>query len=261
MRIVACIKQVPDTTNVKLDEKTGTMKREGVESIINPFDTYALEEVVRLKERFGGEVIVLTMGPPQAENALREAVALGADDAILLSDRAFAGSDTLATSYTLSRAVDKIGDVDLVICGKQATDGDTAQVGPGVAQHLGYPCVTWVRKVTDVGERSMTVERLMEEGHDVLELRLPAVITVVKEINTPRMPSIRGKRTAKKMEIKVWNAGDIVVDANKLGLSGSPTQVFRTFAPPTRSGGEVFKGEPKDLAKDLAERLRDIMAH
>ena len=260
MRIVACIKQVPDTTNVKLDEKTGTMKREGVESIINPFDTYALEEAVRLKERFGGEVIVLTMGPPQAENALREAVSLGADDAILLSDRAFAGSDTLATSYTLSRAVEKIGDVDLIICGKQATDGDTAQVGPGIAQHLGIPCVTWVRKVEDADERSMRVERLMEEGHDILDVRLPAAITVVKEINTPRVPSIRGKRAAKKMELKVWGAADIAVDTNKLGLSGSPTQVFRTFAPPRREGGEVFQGEPVELASNLADRLREIMS-
>jgi electron transfer flavoprotein beta subunit len=260
MKIVVCIKQVPDTTSVKLDAKTGTMKREGVSSIINPFDAYALEEAVRLKEAHGGEVIVLSMGPPQAEVALREAVSLGADSAILLSDRAFAGSDTLATSYTLGRAIDKIGDVDLVFTGKQATDGDTAQVGPGVAQQLGIPCVTWIRRVASIEDGRMRVERLMEDGHAVLELKLPALLTVVKEINIPRMPSIRGKRAAKKIEIIVWGAADLNVDEAKLGLSGSPTQVFRTFAPPKRAGGQVFEGEPGDLAKDLAGRLREIMS-
>ncbi len=260
MKIVVCIKQVPDTTNVKLDEETGTMKREGVESIINPFDAYALEEGVRLKETHGGEVVALSMGPPQAENALREAVSLGADDAVLLSDRAFAGSDTLATSYTLSRAIEKLGEVDLVLCGKQATDGDTAQVGPGIATALGMPCVTWVRRIDEVNEQTFVVERLMEDGYDVLEVRRPAVLTVVKEINEPRVPSIRGKRAARKLELKVWGADDLTVDPNKLGLAGSPTQVFRTFAPPARGGGEVHRGEAPELAEILAGKLREIMS-
>ncbi|HDH99543.1 MAG TPA: electron transfer flavoprotein beta subunit/FixA family protein, partial [Firmicutes bacterium] len=181
MDIVVCIKQVPETTEVKIDPQTKTLVREGIPGIVNPFDMYAIEEGLRLKERYGGKVKVLTMGPPQAEDALREALAMGADEAVLLSDKALAGSDTLATSYALSMAVRKLG-YDLVICGKQAVDGDTAQVGPEMAEHLGVPFVAWVRKVEEVSDGKIKVQRLMDDGYEVLEMPLPALITVVKEI-------------------------------------------------------------------------------
>jgi len=195
MKIVVCIKQVPDTTDVKINPETNTLIREGVESIINPFDMYAIEEAVKLKERFGGYATVVTMGPPQAESVLREALSLGIDSAIHLSDRAFAGSDTWATSLILAKGIAKLGDYDLVICGKQASDGDTAQVGPGIATHLDLPQATYVRRVDsvhlDASPKVMIVERLLEEGYELIELQLPALITVVKEINEPRLPSLR----------------------------------------------------------------------
>ncbi|MGD2278875.1 MAG: electron transfer flavoprotein subunit beta/FixA family protein, partial [Candidatus Omnitrophota bacterium] len=216
MKIAVLIKQVPNTTDVKIDPETNTLKREGVESVINPFDTYAIEEAVRIKERLGeGEVVVVSMGPPQAEEALREALSLGCDSAILLSDRKFAGSDTWATSYTLSQAIRKIGDCDLIICGKQASDGDTAQVGPGVSTHLDIPQVTYVKKIESIDKSKATVERMTEEGYDIIELPLPAVLTVVKEINEPRLPSLKGKMKAKKAEIAVWTAGDLGCDEDK----------------------------------------------
>jgi electron transfer flavoprotein beta subunit len=197
MRIVVCIKQVPATNDAKIDPETKRIVREGHKAILNPFDTYALEEGVRLKEKYGGEVIAITMGPQKAEAVLREAISVGADKAILLSDRAFGGSDTWATSYVLAKAIEKIGDVDLVICGKQAIDGDTAQVGPGIAAHLDYLQATYVMAVDNIAESRITVKRMHEEGYDVCQLDLPAVITVVKDINTPRIPSLRGRMAAK----------------------------------------------------------------
>ncbi len=221
MKIVVCIKQVPDTTDVKINPETNTLIREGVASIINPFDMYAIEEAVRLKERFGGEAIVVTMGPPQAADALREALSLGIDRAIHLSDRAFAGSDTWATSLILAKAIEKIGGCDLVICGKQASDGDTAQVGPGIAAHINLPQATYVRRIDtvhlDTDPKMMVVERLLEEGYEIIELKLPALITVVKEINEPRLPSLRGKMSARKAEIPVWGNKDLAIDENQIG--------------------------------------------
>ena len=201
MNIIVCIKQVPNTTNVQIDSTTGILKREGVESIINPFDEYAIEEGIRLKEKYGGKATVITMGPPQAEAALREAVGRGIDAAVLVTDRAFAGADTWATAYTLASAIKTIGEYDLIICGKQATDGDTAQVGPGIAEMLDIPHVAYVKKIEEVTQSEMKVERMMEDGYDLIETPLPAVITVVKEINTPRLPSLRGMMNAKKMEV------------------------------------------------------------
>ncbi len=263
MKIVVCIKQVPDTTEVKINPETNTLIREGVESIINPFDMYAIEEAVRLKERFNGEVIVITMGPPQAESALREALSVGADSAIHLSDRAFAGSDTWATSLILARAIEKIGGVDLVICGKQASDGDTAQVGPGIATHLDLPQATYVRKVDsvllDTEPNVMVVERLLEEGYEILEIQLPALITVVKEINEPRMPSLRGKMSAKKAVIPVWSNADLDIKESQIGLNGSPTQVVKIFTPPQKEGGKVFEGEPQEVVDKLIEEIKDIL--
>jgi len=256
MHIIVCIKQVPNTTDVRIDPATNTLMREGVESVINPFDAYAIEEAVRLKERLGGKVTAVTMGPPQAENALREAISLGCDEAVLVTDRKFAGSDTWATSYTLSAAIRKIGTFDLIICGKQASDGDTAQVGPGISAHLDIPQVTYVKKIEEISASSAKVHRMTEEGYDVVETPVPCVLTVVKEINTPRLPSLRGMMKAKSAKPMKWNAEDIEADPKLLGLDGSPTRVVRIFTPPPRKGGEMLKGDVQDTARELAELLK-----
>lgn len=259
MNIVVCIKQVPNTTDVKIDPVTNTLIRDGVESVINPFDTYAIEEAVRLKERFGGKVIVITMGPPQAENALKEAISLGCDEAILVSDRKFAGSDTWATSYTLSRAIKKIGSFDIILCGKQASDGDTAQVGPGISTHLDIPQVTYVKKVEEISANKAKVERMTEEGYDIVETPLPCLFTVVKEINTPRLPSLKGMMKAKSAKITKWSAEDTACDAKSIGLEGSPTRVVKIFTPPPRKGGEIIKGDANEAASKLAGLLKDVV--
>ncbi len=259
MNIVVCIKQVPNTTDVKIDPVTNTLIRDGVESIINPFDTYAIEEAVRLKERFGGHVTVITMGPPQAENALKEAISLGCDEAILVSDRKFAGSDTWATSYTLACAIKKIGAFDIIICGKQASDGDTAQVGPGISMHLDIPQVTYVKKIEEISSNSAKVERMMEEGYDIIETPLPCLFTVVKEINTPRLPSLKGMMKAKSAKIIKWTAEDIDCDPKNIGLDGSPTRVIKIFTPPPRKGGEILIGDPHEVADKLVGLLKDVV--
>jgi len=257
MKIIVLIKQVPDTTDVRIDPVTNTLIREGVESVINPFDRYAIEEAVRTKEKFeGSEVIVISMGPPQAENALREAISLGCDRGILLSDRKFAGSDTWATSYTIAQAIRKIDDYKIIFGGKQASDGDTAQVGPGVSMHLDIPQVTYIKKIEKIDESGATVERMTEEGFDIVETPLPVLFTVVKEINEPRLPSLRGKMKAKKAEITVWTAADLDCDDNNIGLNGSPTKVAKIFTPPQREGGRILKGEPHEVAKELSELLQ-----
>ncbi|MBU0952085.1 MAG: electron transfer flavoprotein subunit beta/FixA family protein [Elusimicrobia bacterium] len=258
MNFIVCIKQVPATTNVQINNDTGTLKREGVESIINPFDEYAIEEAVRLKERTGGKVTLITMGPPQAETALREALSRGCDEAILVSDRAFAGADTLATSYTLAQTIKKIGEYDLILCGKQASDGDTAQVGPGIAEKLNIPHVAYVGKVEDIKQGSAKVLRMMEDGYDEFEITLPALITVIKEINTPRLPSLKGMMFSKKAVIKRWTAIDVEADTNRIGLSGSPTQVMKIFYPPARQGGEKLHGEPQEQAQQLVSKLKEM---
>lgn len=256
MNIIVCIKQVPETTEVKINPETNTLIREGVKSIVNPFDAYAIEEGVRLKEKFGGKVTVITMGPPQAEAVLREAISVGIDEGILLSDRAFAGSDTWATSYALSAAIKKIGAFDLIVCGKQASDGDTAQVGPGISAHLDVPQVTYVKKIEEVKDKFMRVERMTEEGFEIIEVPLPALITVVKEINTPRLPSLKGMMRAKQAKIIHWKASDIEVEADCVGLVGSPTQVVKIFTPAPRVGGQMLKGETQEIVEKLVELLR-----
>jgi len=259
MRVVVCIKQVPDTTNVKINPETNTLIRDGVVSITNPFDMYAIEEGVRIKEKLGASLTVLTMGPPQAEAVLREAISMGADEGVLLSDRAFAGSDTWATSYTLAAAIRKMSDVGLVICGKQASDGDTAQVGPGIATHLDMPQITYVRKIDELTTDHVVAERLLDEGSEVIRSPLPCMLTVVKELNTPRLPSLRGKMAAKKAQIVVWGAKDLDCESAKLGLEGSPTKVVKIFSPPARGGGQMLAGEPADVVKQLVEKLRDVV--
>ena len=259
MDIIVCIKQVPGTAEVKINPETNTLIREGVEAVINPFDLYALEEAVKLKEATNGKVTVMTMGPPQAENALRDAVAVGADEVILITDRNFAGSDTWATSYTLARAVKKIGDYDLIICGKQAIDGDTAQVGPEMSEELDVPCVTNVSRIRETAEKSIILERMMEEGKQVIKLPLPSLITVVKEINTPRLPSLKGKMRARKQEIIKWNAADMACELDRIGLQGSPTAVAKIFAPPQRTGGEILQGDIETQVRKLIHSLREGM--
>ena len=257
MTIVVCIKQVPDTAEVRINPDTGTLIREGVPSIINPFDMHAIEAGLQMKEKVGGKVSVLTMGPPQAETALREAVAMGADEAVLLSDRAFAGSDTWATSFTLSKAIGKMG-ADVIICGKQAIDGDTAQVGPETAEFLNIPHISYVRKIEEVSGNSIKVQRMMDEGYDVVEAAFPVLITVVRELNEPRLPSLKGKMAAKKAEIKKWSSADIMADENDLGLKGSPTQVKNIFTPDARSGRKIFEGTPEEQVEALIQELRGI---
>ena len=256
MNIIVCIKQVPDTTQVQIDPATNTLIREGVESIINPFDMYAIEEGVRLKEKHGGKTIVICMGPPQAEAALREAISMGCDEAILISDRAFAGSDTLATSYTLAMAILKIKNFNIVICGKQASDGDTAQVGPGIATHLDIPQITYVKKIEEINEKEATIERMTEEGFEIVKTSLPCLITVVKEINEPRIPSLKGRMNAKKATIPTWKAIDLDVAEERLGLTGSPTWVAKIFTPPPRSKGEIIEADPDDAATKLVNLLK-----
>ncbi len=254
MDVVVCIKQVPDTTEIRIDPETNTLVREGVASIINPFDMYAIEEGVRIKEKYGGKVTVISMGPPQVEAALREAISLGVDEAVLLSDRAFAGSDTLATSFALSEGLKKIG-YDIVICGKQAIDGDTAQVGPGIATHLDIPQITYVKKIEKIEDGKIVSERMVEEGYEVVESTLPVLLTVVKEINEPRLPSLKGKIKAKKSEIKIITAEDLKIDTGKVGLDGSPTWVMKIFTPPKKEGGKTFKGTADEVVEKLMNEI------
>jgi electron transfer flavoprotein beta subunit len=245
MNLICCIKQVPDTADVKIDPETNTLIRSGVESIANPYDMVALEAALALKEKFGGRVTALSMGPPQAEQALREAIALGADEGILLSDRAFAGADTLATSYTLTKAIRKLEQdrpVDLVLCGKQAIDGDTAQVGPGIATRLGCSQFTYVVEIQEIDERDrhITVKRKVEGGFEIIRGPLPAVLTVELELAKPRRASLPQLIHSVRAEIAVWSADAIQGEREKLGLKGSPTWVRRIFSPPLKQGGPAF---------------------
>ncbi len=258
MRIIVCVKQVPDPEQAKMDKEKGTVVREGVPLIVNPFDLYAVEEALRIKERVGDvEVVAISMGPPQAEEALREVIAMGVDTAYLISDRAFAGADTLATSYTLSRAIEWIGDYDLIICGKQAIDGDTAQVGPGIAAHLDLPQITYVRKIEEIKEGYIRAERMVEDGYYVVEAPLPCVITVVKEINEPRLPTLKGKLRAKKVEIPVLTPDRINADPDKIGVSGSPTEVIEIYSPEIKKEGRIYQAEEIEKAvEDMIEILK-----
>lgn len=255
MKIIVCIKQVPNTTDIKIDPETNRIIREGVEAIINPFDTYALEEALRLKEKYGGETIVLSMGPLQAESALRETLSLGIDKAILLTDDAFIGSDTLATSYTLSKAVRKIG-FDLIVCGKEAMDGSTGQIGPELAETLDIPSISYVSKITEVKDKKIKMERMMEDHYEVLQTTLPTLITVTKEINEPRLPSLRGTLRAKKEKITVWNASDLEGEKERFGADGSPTRVIEVFQPVVRKSGIILDGNISEIADKLYQELK-----
>jgi len=257
LNIIVCLKQVPDTTEVKIDPQTNTLIRQGIKNIVNPFDTYALEEGVRLKEQHGGKVTAISMGPPQAEEMLREAISVGADEAILLSDSAFAGADTWVTAYTLSRAIDKLEQYDIVICGRQTIDGDTGQVGPELAEMLEIPFVAYVSQIEDIADGCMRVRRMVEDGHEVIETPLPAVITVTKEINVPRLPSLRGITRSKSADIPVWAIQELGVDQNTVGLAGSFTKVVKIFFPQRTCQGEIFQGELENQVECLLGKLKD----
>ncbi len=254
MKIVVCIKQVPDSSEVRINPETNTLIRDGVPTIINPYDMHAIEAGLQIREKTGGSVTVLTMGPPQAETALRDAIAMGADEAVLLSDRAFAGSDTWATAYALARAVELLG-ADIILCGKQAIDGDTAQVGPEMAEFLDIPHISYIRKIDDVSGTSMRVQRLMDDGSDLIESPLPVLLTVVKELNEPRMQSLKGKMAAKKAVIRTMTAADLKADESQLGLKGSPTQVRNIFAPEAKKDRTMLEGTTDEKIDALVKEL------
>ncbi|MEK7288487.1 MAG: electron transfer flavoprotein subunit beta/FixA family protein [Elusimicrobiota bacterium] len=265
LNIVACIKQTPATTSIQLDAATGKIITQGLTYGINPLDEYALEEALRIKERVPGSwVAVLTLGRPQASDALREALARGADSAYHLSDEAFVGSDTYGTSYLLAQGIKKIqteksANIDIVLCAKQTNDGDSGQVGPAIAVWLGWPNVAYVRKIQDINAQTIRVERTMEDGTDVLEMDLPALLSVVKEINEPRLPSLKGKMASKKAVIPTWKAADIGADASKIGEAGSLTKIWKRQTPPVRTGGVRIEGATaEEKAVKFVEKIKEL---
>ena len=256
MKIIVCAKQVPDTNEVKIDPVKGTLIRDGVPSILNPDDANALEAALALMDKNADtQVAVLSMGPPQACYMLRECLAMGADSAYLLSSRAFGGADTCATSTTIAFGVRKIGDYDIIFAGRQAIDGDTAQVGPQLAQRLGLPVVTYVQNIREIKEGSVVVERQLEDGYEVIEVQTPCVLTCVKELNEPRYMTIQGIETAYKADITIWNEKDIEIAPENCGLKASPTQVFRSFTPAPKGKGEMLSGTVNEMANELVAKL------
>ena len=259
MRIILPIKQVPETTGVRMDEATGTMIREGVEAIVNPLDLYAIEAALTLREACGGEVLAISMGPPAAAKALREAIAMGVDSAVLLSDKAFAGSDTWATSYVLAAAIRRLEPYDLIVCGERATDGDTGQVGPGIAAFLNLPVLTYVSRFDGIAGGFCRARRLVENGYEALEMQLPGVVTVLKEAADPRLPTLRGKQRAKKVEIPVWGAAELGIAADEVGLGGSPTRVIRIFRPLLARACETAVASDEAAVDAAADRLLEML--
>jgi len=252
MKIVVCVKQVPDTNEIRINPETGTLIRDGVPSILNPDDANALEQALQVKDEYPDTTVtVITMGPPQAKEMLQECIAMGADEAILLSDRALGGSDTWATSNAIAAGIRKIGEYDLIFAGRQAIDGDTAQVGPQIAEKLDLPQVTYVKDF-ELDGKTIKVKRALEDGYEYLKLQMPCVLTAIKELNTPRYMSVPGILKAAKSEIKVWNADDIGVNKTTVGLKASPTNVFKSFTPKPKGKGVTVAG---DTAKELAANL------
>ena len=253
MRIAVCVKQVPDTTRVQIDPVTKTLVREGVESVLNPLDTFAVEEALRIRERLGGRVTAITLGPRQAEAMLRQVLALGVDEGVLVTGKEFAGSDTWATSYALARAIAALGGFDLILCGKQAIDGDTGHVGPELAVHLGLPQATYVRRIRQIASDHLLVERLTDVGYEVLRLPLPAVMTVVKDLNEPRLPNLEDLCRGRFASLTTLGPRDIGADLDQVGLEGSPTRVMEIFAPAVRRAGRIYEA---DLEAGLEEAVR-----
>jgi electron transfer flavoprotein beta subunit len=259
MRTIVCIKQVPGTSKVEVDEKTGVLKRDGIDTKMNPYDLYALETSITIKENHGGDIKVISMGPPQAMEVIKEAFSMGADSGILISDRKFAGSDVLATAYTISQGVKQAGDFDLILCGKQTTDGDTAQVGPEMAEYLGIPHVANVRKLIEVKESSVVVEVDMPNTFNVVEVKYPCLLTVEKDIFEPRLPSYKKKIASKDREIKILSLKDFEdQDEKKYGLNGSPTQVERIFPPKANTSKEKWDGDSEIITKNIYDKLKEL---
>jgi electron transfer flavoprotein beta subunit len=259
MKILVCIKQVPDTSKVEVDEKTGVLKRNGIDSKMNPYDLFALETALRIKEKNGGSVKVITMGPPQAESIIKEAYMMGADEGAIISDRKFSGADVLATSYTISQGIKLMGDFDLIICGKQTTDGDTAQVGAEVAEYLKIPHSTNIKSILDVNEKFITVLMDMSYALQTQQMQCPCLITVEKDIYTPRLPSYKIKKTILKKEITMFTLNDLIdKDETHYGLDGSATQVERIFPPETNKNMRILRGDSKKLANTLSDELREL---
>ena len=258
MNIVVCIKQVPDTTEVRIDPIKGTLIRDGVPTIINPDDKNAIEEALKIKDKIEGtNVTVLTMGPLQSESALREAMSMGVDKAILLSDKKFAGSDTLATSYILSSAIRKIGNYDIIFCGTQAIDGDTAQVGPGIGEHLNIPQITYVSALDIVG-RDVIANRAIENAYYVVKAKMPILLTAIKELNEPRYASINGIYKAyREKKVDIWTADDLDIDEKKIGLNGSPTKVKKSFTPSISFKGEIIEGTIEEISHNLVLKFKE----
>ncbi len=266
IRIIVCIKQVPAVMEIKINPETNTLIREGIENIINPFDTYAIEEGVRLKERlialkdniFDVEVIAISMGPPQSVEILREAISLGIDSGVLVSDRAFAGSDTWATAYTLSKAIKKIEGWKIIILGKQTLDGDTGQVGPELAHILNIPFIGYASKITEISRNKMVIKRLMEDRYETFEVRLPAAISVGKDINIPGIPSLRGKMKSRSAEIPVWGNEYLGMEAKECGLNGSYTQVIKIFTPEHKHETLMLSGTPDEQVSEIYSKLKEL---
>ena len=257
MKIVVCIKQVPDTTEIKLDPVKGTLIRDGVPSIMNPDDKGGLEEALKLKDKYGAHVTVITMGPPQAEAILREAYAMGVDRAILLTDRKFGGADTLATSNTIAAALRNI-EADLIIAGRQAIDGDTAQVGPQIAEHLGLPQVSYVKDMQyNTEDNSLTIKRVVEDGYYLVNVQLPALVTVLSEANQPRYMRVGGIVEAFDKQVETWTFDDITIDPAIIGLNGSPTKVKKSFTKGAKQAGKVFELEAKEAVNLIVEKLKE----
>ena len=256
MKIVVCIKQVPDTTEIKLDPVTGTLIRDGVPSIMNPDDKGGLEFALQLKDQYGAHVTVITMGPPQAEAILREAYAMGVDRAILLSDRKFGGADTLATSNTIAAALRSL-EFDLLITGRQAIDGDTAQVGPQIAEHLDLPQVTYVESLTFDGNKTFTVKKSMEDGYQMVQVDTPCVFTALASGVKPRYMSVRGIVEAYNHPIETWTYNDITVDDQKIGLNGSPTRVFKSFTKGVKAAGHIYEVDPAEAVDIIISKLKE----
>jgi electron transfer flavoprotein beta subunit len=259
MDILVCIKQVPGTTKVEVDEKTGVLKRDGVDSKMNPYDLYAIETALRIKEKVGGKISVVTMGPPQATEVIKEAYMMGADEGVLVSDRKFAGADVLATSFTLSQAVRNMGEFDLILCGKQTTDGDTAQVGPEIAEYLKIPHVANVLKIIELKEESVLIEMDMPNTIELAEVKYPCLLTVEKDIFQPRLPSYKKRLQTKNREVKIISLKDFEdKDEKKYGLNGSPTQVERIFPPKANNNRELWKGSAEELNDKICRKLYEL---
>ena len=260
LNILVSIKQVPESSNVKMDRETGTVIRTGVETVVNPLDLYAIETALRLKEQYGGLVTAISMGPPLAMRVLREVAAMGCDRCVLLSDKKFGGADTWATSYTLARGTEKFGPFDIIVTGERATDGDTAQVGPALASWLGIPVLTYVSKITEITGGSIRAERLVEEGYETAETQIPCLITVVKEIAVPRLPTLKGKISSREMEIPVFSADDLDLDHSCLGLKGSPTRVVKIETPAISRGGRMVVIKDEESLSQAVDQLMALFA-